>query len=85
MKDTPFVAEHFSVTYSLHGSQLLVSMGTTNHCTKKILWGELRALLVYGYRITNLRCSLILFNKIIVYLPPGPVYSLIMCFWPDLQ
>jgi hypothetical protein len=35
MKDTPFVAEHFSVTYSLHGSQLLVSMGTTNHCTKE--------------------------------------------------
>lgn len=48
--DMPFMAEHFTDTYSMNFDVLWVSVLATIHHMKKLLWWRLRAALVYGLR-----------------------------------
>jgi hypothetical protein len=65
--DVPFVAEHYTNIYPLQFGQLSVSVLTTVHWTKILLWC-LRAALIYGHRDTNVKNSLTPcpFSKIIL-------------------
>lgn len=51
--NVPSVTEKSTVNYSLHFNMLWFSLLATIHCTNKLLWWILRAILIYRYRDKN--------------------------------
>lgn len=66
--NVPFKAKHSTVSNHLSVDQLSVSVLITMYSKKELLWWVLKAVLIYGYKDTNLGISLLLcpFSRIIV-------------------